>query len=472
MRKLAGAFVLLSTFSMASEPKTDSDFDKWITSHYKKSKALLSQNISAKNTAPGTVLASPSRNEPDYYYHWVRDAGLTMSALVDTWSVSTDASEKQKIQQNLYDYWRLTLRHQTQNTLAGLGEVKFYVDGSAFTDPWGRPQNDGPAIRALSLIKWWETLKKLNSPVANHKELYTAQLPAISAIKRDLEYTSHHWKEANFDVWEEVKGDHFFTRLFQYHALKKGSQIALAFEDPNAALWYMKNAKAVKNTLGSFWNENTKIILSTLNRVGGIDYKLGLDSAILIAVLESQEFSAPNTTEWTVLDSRVQSTVQKLENRFKEVYKINSHLGDKKSPLIGRYPNDRYDGYRTDSAGNPWFLNTHYFAEFYYRLAHALMIQGELLIDQNSRVFWARFTNEPHLVKINSNTRLWKKVINKIIAKGDSFLNHTKEHTAPSGAMAEQINRNTGKQQGAHDLSWSYSSFIRAAEARSLLAEQ
>src|SRR5688500_16671266 len=29
-----------------------------------------------------------------------------------------------------------------------LGEPKFQADGSAFNDPWGRPQNDGPAIRA------------------------------------------------------------------------------------------------------------------------------------------------------------------------------------------------------------------------------------------------------------------------------------------------------------------------------------
>lgn len=35
---------------------------------------------------------------------------------------------------------------------AGLGEPKFNVDESAYTGSWGRPQRDGPALRAIALI--------------------------------------------------------------------------------------------------------------------------------------------------------------------------------------------------------------------------------------------------------------------------------------------------------------------------------
>jgi glucoamylase len=35
---------------------------------------------------------------------------------------------------------------------AGLGEPKFNVDLTAFTGAWGRPQRDGPALRAIALI--------------------------------------------------------------------------------------------------------------------------------------------------------------------------------------------------------------------------------------------------------------------------------------------------------------------------------
>lgn len=34
----------------------------------------------------------------------------------------------------------------------GLGEPKFNVDETAFTGSWGRPQRDGPALRATALI--------------------------------------------------------------------------------------------------------------------------------------------------------------------------------------------------------------------------------------------------------------------------------------------------------------------------------
>lgn len=39
----------------------------------------------------------------------------------------------------------------------GLGEAKFHVDSTEFTGDWGRPQRDGPALRAAALIaygKW------------------------------------------------------------------------------------------------------------------------------------------------------------------------------------------------------------------------------------------------------------------------------------------------------------------------------
>lgn len=40
----------------------------------------------------------------------------------------------------------------------GLGEPKFNVDKTAFTGSWGRPQRDGPALRATALISFGEWL--------------------------------------------------------------------------------------------------------------------------------------------------------------------------------------------------------------------------------------------------------------------------------------------------------------------------
>lgn len=37
---------------------------------------------------------------------------------------------------------------------AGLAEPKFMPSGAAFTGDWGRPQRDGPALRATALIAY------------------------------------------------------------------------------------------------------------------------------------------------------------------------------------------------------------------------------------------------------------------------------------------------------------------------------
>lgn len=41
---------------------------------------------------------------------------------------------------------------------SGLGEPKFNVDETAFTDSWGRPQRDGPALRATALVSFGQWL--------------------------------------------------------------------------------------------------------------------------------------------------------------------------------------------------------------------------------------------------------------------------------------------------------------------------
>lgn len=42
----------------------------------------------------------------------------------------------------------------------GLGEPKFMVDGTRFNGPWGRPQRDGPALRAIALMTYSNWLIK------------------------------------------------------------------------------------------------------------------------------------------------------------------------------------------------------------------------------------------------------------------------------------------------------------------------
>lgn len=68
----------------------------------------------------------------------------------------------------------------------GLGEPKFNADGSAFTGSWGRPQRDGPALRATALITYakWLVSNGYNS---------TATSLVWPISQNDLSYVAQYW---------------------------------------------------------------------------------------------------------------------------------------------------------------------------------------------------------------------------------------------------------------------------------------
>lgn len=186
----------------------EQNLDHWIKEQALVSRKILVSHISPHDGAKGSVIASPSKHDPDYYYHWVRDAALVMNILME------EFIEMKKLPGDLEfkpieDYIRFSKFIQNQDAITGLGEPKFYVNGSSFNLPWGRPQNDGPALRSLYLIRVADYFitRDLHSYI--QKELYQSELPAKSIIKKDLEYVALHWRDSSFDLWEEVNAQHF-----------------------------------------------------------------------------------------------------------------------------------------------------------------------------------------------------------------------------------------------------------------------
>jgi len=110
--------------------------------------------------------------------------------------------------------------------------------------------------------------------------------------------------------------------------------------------------------------------------------------------------------------------------------------------LFGRYPGDTYDGYQNNGLGNPWFILTATMAEYYYTLADRLS-----LTDKN------------------------QKLIDRYVRLGDGYLKLIKKY-APTLYISEQINLNTGIQQGAASLTWSYVSILRAIDLRKKLEKK
>ncbi|MGM9452648.1 glycoside hydrolase family 15 protein [Legionella bozemanae] len=396
----------------------------------------LRQHFFANIQSNGAIVAAPSKQNPDYYYDWIRDSAIAMG-LIETWYESSQAFG---YKERLFNYvsWAQKLQHQ-QDPSPGqdiLGEPKFYIDGYPFEGPWGRPQNDGPALRASVLIRFAQQLLDNNETEYVQANLYNNNLEphSMGVIKMDLEYTAHHWSDKNYDLWEEVFGHHFFTAMAQQKALFEGAALARRLNDNEAAVYYEQQARLINTRLNQHLDPDHKTIQATLLPHPGPQKTLELDSSVILGILLNPQKNG-NLSPGSAY---VQNTVKALYAQFDSMFPINNkHSGE---ILFGRYPGDTYDGYQTNSIGNPWFILTATMAEYHYTLANNLP-----LINQSE--------------------------IAKNIQAGDNYLKLVKKY-APDMKLSEQINLNTGIQQGAPSLTWSYVAVLRALELRDKLTSK
>lgn len=157
LRQIVPAFLLAS--SSLSSPLEPRDLNSFILKERPTALQGILNNIGpdgklSQGAASGVVIASPSTVNPDYLYTWTRDSALTMKTVVDEFIAGNKALEQtiknyikaQAIQQ--------TLTNPSGNFLsgAGLGEPKYLISLARFNGAWGRPQRDGPALRAIALM--------------------------------------------------------------------------------------------------------------------------------------------------------------------------------------------------------------------------------------------------------------------------------------------------------------------------------
>lgn len=455
LRSLIVFYLVTSSLSMAGGD-CEKSLEPWLTKQSEISLQKFMANISPEGTLPGTVVASPSKSNPNYFYHWIRDAGLVMNRLTDLYLASKNSKDKSRYLAELKNFARVTRIHQQHELL---GEVKFYPNGLAFTGPWGRPQNDGPAIRAIALIRLASILLSKGQTDWVREHLYGGEFPATSVIKKDLEYISHHWQGTDFDLWEEVRGAHFFTRMAQRKALLLGSKLARKLADPFAADWYYQQGLNVEQSLDDFYYGEKKYVLSTIDRDGGIDYKSGLDSSVILAALYFGDVSS----SWKIDSPAILKTIVALEHIFTHAYTINEDPLTELAPGIGRYKEDQYDGLQTGSIGNPWFLLTAGFAQFHFKLGGLYKQMGSFQVSDKNKIFFdSLFGVSVKPGFYDGNTFFFKEVLNRLIQRGEQYLKRVRLHTAHDGSMSEQFNRHNGYMQGARDLTWSHSSFLGA----------
>jgi hypothetical protein len=124
------------------------------------------------------------------FYTWTRDSALVFKYIVERFTAgSYDSSIQVQIQNYIIAQAKLQGVSNPSGSLSdgtGLGEAKYMADGSAYTGGWGRPQRDGPALRATALILYGNWL------IANG---YTSTASSIvwPIVRNDLAYVVQYW---------------------------------------------------------------------------------------------------------------------------------------------------------------------------------------------------------------------------------------------------------------------------------------
>ena len=123
-----------------------------------------------------------------------------------------------------------------------LGETRVNPDGTLDISKWPRPQYDGPAMRAIALLRW-RRAARLDDELAALVDVL---------IRADLRFTRHRWREAGFDIWEEEKGLHYYTLRASAQAMEAGADWFAARREAQDAADCRAAAKRNLGRVGRF----------------------------------------------------------------------------------------------------------------------------------------------------------------------------------------------------------------------------
>ncbi|KAF2276391.1 glucoamylase/glucan 1,4-alpha-glucosidase-like protein [Westerdykella ornata] len=396
----------------------------------------------------GIVVASPSRSNPDYWYTWTRDAALTYKALVER-LIAGDTSLKQKID----DY--VTAQAYLQGVsnpsggpdTGGLGEPKFNVDRTAFTGAWGRPQRDGPALRATALTIYANWLIQNGGATQAKNTVWPV-------IAKDLAYVVKYWNQTGFDLWEEVNGSSYFTIAASHRALVEG--VALATKLGQQCTGCAEAAPQVLCFAQSFWTGS--YIDSNINVNDG---RTGKDVNSIISSIHTFDPNA-NCTDATFqpCSARALANHKAVADSFRSIYGVNKGIAQGRAVGIGRYSEDVYYN------GNPWYLATLAAAEQLYSAIYQWDKQGSITVNSVSLPFFRDILPSISVGTYQKGSSTYASILSAVKTYGDDFIAVVQKYTPANGALAEQFDRNNGSPLSAADLTWSYAAFLTATERR------
>jgi glucoamylase len=391
---------------------------------------------------PGSIVASPVLAaydpDPDYFFHWFRDSAVVIDALrllLEDGTAGADAlaqfsdfvhftlslqrldgrelvaapAWRARVAPDFKKFLRSDVDLASAHREAIAGETRVNPDGTLDISSWPRPQHDGPALRALTLMRWQCSARL-------QPDLDAAVSALLSA---DLAYTQKHWREPCFDLWEEELGLHYYTLCLAGAALAAGAAFLLQQGDARGAQSADADATAIRQLLDDYWLEDQGYYKSRVLASGQRSAK-ELDIAVVLAVLHG----GGSSQRHSVHDPRLHATLARLESLFDASYAINRERAAAQGPAMGRYAGDVY------YSGGAYYFSTLAAAEFCFRAA------------------------------------VGATGAQALINRGNAYLETVRRHTPPSGDLSEQFDQNTGVQTSARHLAWSYAAYISCIAAR------
>ena len=161
----------------------------------------------------------------------------------------------------------------------------------------------------------------------------------------------------------------------------------------------------------------------------------------------------------SITDEKVAKTMKVLAHTFCMEYALNQEDIKSGVPgvLIGRYPGDSYAG------GNPWQLLTAVYAKTFYQGA-SVLLESNGFAKEADRKAWFELLKLPETASL-------REQVKSAIEAGDSVMYRLYSHVKSDGGhIAEQMDRSTGTQRSAKDLTWSFANILSAMKERAKAA--
>ncbi|KAL2819851.1 Six-hairpin glycosidase-like protein [Aspergillus cavernicola] len=438
-------------------PLHPSDLDGWLSNEVTIARTAILNVIGGdgewvQGATSGVLIASPSRSDPDYFFTWTRDSSLVMKSLVEMFRAG-DSDLLPVIEAYISSQARIQGLENPSGGLAngqGLGEAKYMADETPFVGSWGRPQHDGPALRASTLIEfgWW---------LLSHGYHAVATDLLWPVVHNDLSYVAQYWNQSGFDLWEETDGHSFFALAVSRRALVEGNVFArsLGFSCHGC----VSQAPQVLCVLQSFWTG--RFIRANLDS----NDRTGRDAGTLLGVIHTFDPRAGcDDVTFQPCSARALANHHRLMDTFRDLYEINSERSPDQAVAVGRYPEDVYSG------GNAWFLCTLAAAEQLYDALYQWDRLGSLTITEVSLPFFQALYPSAVPGSYPSESETYHQLVDSVWTYADGFMRIVKTYALNNGSLSEQFSRRDGLHLSANDLAWSYAALLTTNRRRNAIA--